>query len=181
MSNMAQQQQPQQQQLEGIHKYKISPPRFNGEYNTFDEWKYKMIAYLGLQDPDYNRLLRQSEQSTGSVTNDQLENAAPSQQVAEQWIQLSNNLHDILVSTCDGPASTDKTCKATDSKHGGLHMQGTPYLLVQGALDTLQSCSNHNSMNRSSKRALQHGSSNSQGTNKTTIHYYQMQLKSQCY
>ena len=84
MSNMAQQQQqqdqqPQQQQLEGIHKYKISPPRFNGEYNTFEEWKYKMTAYLGLQDPDYNRLLRQSEQSTGSVTNDQLENAAPSQ------------------------------------------------------------------------------------------------------
>ena len=109
MSNMAQQQQdqqPQQQQLEGIHKYKISPPRFNGEYNTFEEWKYKMIAYLGLQDPDYNRLLRQSEQSTGSVTNDQLEHAAPSQQVAEQWIQLSSNLHYILVSTCDGPAST---------------------------------------------------------------------------
>ena len=109
MSNMAQQQQDQQsqqQQLEGIHKYKISPPRFNGEYSTFEEWKYKMTAYLGLQDPDYNRLLRQSEQSTGSVTNDQLENAAPSQQVAEQWIQLSNNLHYILVSTCDGPAST---------------------------------------------------------------------------
>ena len=110
MSNMAQQQQqdqqPQQQQLEGIHKYKISPPRFSGEYNTFEKWKYKMTAYLGLQDPDYNRPLRQSEQSTGAVTNDQLENAAPSQQVAEQWIQLSNNLHYILVSTCDGPAST---------------------------------------------------------------------------
>ena len=77
--------------------------------------------------------------------------------------------------------SADKTCKATDSKHGGLYIQGTPYLLVQGALDTLQSCSSHNLMNRSSIRALQHGSSNSQGTNKTTIHYYQMQLKSQCY
>ena len=65
-----------------------------------------MTAYLGLQDPDYNRLLRQSEQSTGAVTNDQLENAAPPQQVAEQWIQLSNSLRYILVSTCDGPAST---------------------------------------------------------------------------
>ena len=37
---------------------------------------------------------------------DQLENAAPSQAVAEQWVQLSNNLHYLLVSTCDGPAST---------------------------------------------------------------------------
>ena len=64
-----------------------------------------MTAYLGLQDPAHNRLLRQSE-STGQVTNDQLENAAPSQPVAEQWIQLSNNLYHLLVSTCDGPAST---------------------------------------------------------------------------
>ena len=103
---MAQQQQQQEQQLEGIHKYKISPPRFTGEYNTFEEWKYKMTAYLGLQDPACNRLLRQSEQSVGQVTNDQLENAAPSQQVAEQWMQLSNNLHYLLVSTRDGPAST---------------------------------------------------------------------------
>ena len=107
MSNMArQQQQQEQQQLKGIHRYKISPPRFTGEYNTFEEWKYKMTAYLGLQDPAYNRLLKQSEQSTGQVTNDQLENAAPSQAVAEQWAQLSNNLHYLLVSTCDGPAST---------------------------------------------------------------------------
>ena len=60
---------------------------------------------IGLQDPAYNRLLRQ-EQSVGQVTNDQLENAAPSQQVAEHWTQLSNELHYILVSTCDGPAST---------------------------------------------------------------------------
>ena len=94
-------QQQQEQQLEGIHR-----PRFTGEYNTFKEWKYKMTAYLGLQDPAYNRLLTQSEQSTGQVTNDQLENVAPSQAVAEQWVQLSNNLHYLLVSTCGGPAST---------------------------------------------------------------------------
>ena len=99
-------QQQEQQQLEGIHKHKMSPPRFTGEYNTFKEWKYKMTAYLGLQDPAYNRLLQQSEQSAGQATNDQLENAAPSQAVAEQWVQLSNNLHYLLVSTCDGPAST---------------------------------------------------------------------------
>ena len=65
-----------------------------------------MTAHLGLRDPAYNRLLRQSEQSQLAVTNDQLETAAPSQATAEQWIQLSNNLHYLLVSTCDGPAST---------------------------------------------------------------------------
>ena len=65
-----------------------------------------MTAYHGLQDPSHNRLLRQSEQSQLPATNGQLETAAPSQAVAEQWIQLSNNSHYILVSTCDGPAST---------------------------------------------------------------------------
>ena len=32
---------------EGIHKHKIKPPRFTGECNTFEEWKYKMTAYHG--------------------------------------------------------------------------------------------------------------------------------------
>ena len=120
MSNMAaqqQQQQQQEQQLEGIHRYKISPPRFAGECNTFEEWKYKMTAYLGLQDPAYNSLLRQPEQPIGQVTNDQLENAAPPQHVAERWIQLSNNnLHYILVSTRERPAST--TCRQNIQGNG---------------------------------------------------------------
>ena len=77
---VAQQQQEQQHQLpEGMHKDKIAPPRFSGEYSTFEEWKYKLTAYPALQDPLYNRLLRQSEQSQLSVANDQLETAAPSQ------------------------------------------------------------------------------------------------------
>ena len=86
-------------------KYKI-PPRFAGECNIFEEWKYEMTAHHGLQDPSYNRLLRQSGQSQLPATKGQLETAAPSQAVAEQWIQLSNNLRYILVSACDGPSST---------------------------------------------------------------------------
>ena len=101
-----QQQQAQQHQLEAIHKYKVAPPRFTGEYNIFEQWKYKMTAHHGLQDPSYNRLLRQPEQSQLPATNGQLETAAPSQAVEEQRAQLSNNLHYILVSACDGPAST---------------------------------------------------------------------------
>ena len=56
--------------------------------------------------PSIQQTLKQSEQSTGQISNDQLENAAPSQAVAEQWVQLSNNLHYLLVSTCDEPTST---------------------------------------------------------------------------
>ena len=92
--------QPNQHELEGIHKYKIASPRFTGEYNSFEEWKYKMTVYLGLQDASYNRLLRQLEPAL-AVTDDQLQTAAPSQAVAEQLTQLSNNLRYILVSARD--------------------------------------------------------------------------------
>ena len=56
--------------------------------------------------PFIQQTARQPEQSQLPATKGQLETAAPSQAVAEQWIQLSNNLHCILLSTCDGPAST---------------------------------------------------------------------------
>ena len=66
-------------------------------------------SILGITRPSTQQTAvtnNRTEQSTGQITNDQLENAAPSQAVAEQRVQLSNNLHYLLVSTCDGPAST---------------------------------------------------------------------------
>ena len=162
-----------EQQLEGIHRYKI---RFTGEYNTFEEWKYKMTAYLGLQDPAYNRLLTQSEQSTGQVTNDQLENAAPSQGVAEQWVQLSNNLHYLLVSTCDGPAST--ICRQ--------NMQGNgieTWRLIHARYSIPLGTRSIGYLTRLLKPQLDEHKfeeSFTPGTNKTTTHYYQTQSRLQC-
>ena len=80
-------QQQQEQQLEGIHKYKISPPRFTGEYNTFEEWNYEMTAYLGLERPTR----KCSTFATNGRTMDTTE-----QQLARHF----------LVNTCDGPAPT---------------------------------------------------------------------------
>ena len=65
-----------------------------------------MTAYLGLQESSYNRLLNQAEQSAQAIANDQLEQAAPDQDTADKWLQLSGDLHFLLVNTCDGAAST---------------------------------------------------------------------------
>ena len=65
-----------------------------------------MTAYHGLQESSYNRLLNQAEQSAQAITNDQLEQAAPDQDTADKWLQLSGDLHFLLVNTCDGAAST---------------------------------------------------------------------------
>ena len=35
--------------LAGVHKYKLKPPTYNGDYGTFEEWKYKFQTDMGLQ------------------------------------------------------------------------------------------------------------------------------------
>ena len=122
-----------------------------------------MTAYHGLQDPSYNRLLRQSERSQLPATNGQLETAAPSPAVAEQWIQLSNNLHYTLVSACDGPAST--ICRQ-NAQGNGFETWRLQHLRCSIPLGTrsvgyLTRLLIHSLMNRSSKKPLQHGVSTS--------------------
>ena len=82
------QRQQQQQQLEGIQRQK----RHDSTENT-PQWKDTLTAHRGLQDAAHHRLLRQPEQAQVAVTNDQLEQAAPSQAIGERWVQLNNNLH----------------------------------------------------------------------------------------
>ena len=55
--------------LAGVHKYKLKPPTYNGDYGTFEEWKYKFQAYMGLQHGDHERLMRQSERATTRITD----------------------------------------------------------------------------------------------------------------
>jgi hypothetical protein len=43
---------PQQEDLHNISRYKLKPPTYNGDYGTFEEWKYKFTAYMGLIDND---------------------------------------------------------------------------------------------------------------------------------
>ena len=89
-----------------VHRYKIPPPRFNGTYGAFEEWKYKMTAYLGLQDQAYPQLLSGAETATHTLDNDDLETAAPDTTTAEHWKQLGSDLNYIRVNTCDDTAAT---------------------------------------------------------------------------
>ena len=36
--------------LATAHRFKLRPPTFDGNYATFEEWKYKFTAYMGLMD-----------------------------------------------------------------------------------------------------------------------------------
>ena len=54
--------------LAATHRLKPKPPTYDGNYATYEEWKYKFTAYMGLQDPFYPRMLRLEEQAAQQVT-----------------------------------------------------------------------------------------------------------------
>ena len=84
------------QGLINMHRYKMTPPTFTGEYGTFEEWKYKFQAYMGLMDNALPQLLENTENSTTIIKDADLVAAASSTEEANKWIQLSTDLRYIL-------------------------------------------------------------------------------------
>ena len=87
------------------HKLKLKPPTYDGNYATFEEWKYKFKAYMGIQDNIYPDLLARAERATTVLTDAELIAAAGTPEEAERWIQLANNLKHILISTTSAAAA----------------------------------------------------------------------------
>ena len=92
--------------LASTHKLKLKPPTYDGNYSTFEEWKYKFKAYMGIQDNIYPDLLARAERATTVLTDAELIAAAGTPEKAERWIQLANNLKHILISTTSAAAAT---------------------------------------------------------------------------
>ena len=91
--------------LNAMHRYKLPPPHFTGEYATFEEWKHKFVAYLGLQNSQFPRLLQIAETFDQPVTDELLADGARNREEADLWIQLSKDLHYLLINVCQGQAA----------------------------------------------------------------------------
>ena len=92
--------------LANMNRYKLKPPFYNGDYSTFEEWKYKFTAYMGLQDNDYTALLQAAEAANPELTEAQLRGAATTIEDGERHVRLSTDLRYILINTTSGPAAT---------------------------------------------------------------------------
>ena len=92
--------------LAATHKLKLKPPTYDGNYATYEEWKYKFTAYMGLQDPFYPRMFRLAEAATQQVTEAHLRQAATTLEEAEAWVQLDQNLKYVLINVTTGAAAT---------------------------------------------------------------------------
>ena len=77
--------------LAATHTVKLKPPTYDGNYATYEEWKYKFTAYRGLQDPFYPRMFRLAEATTQQVTEAHFRQAASKLEEAEAWVQLDQN------------------------------------------------------------------------------------------
>ena len=92
--------------LATVHKLKLKPPTYDGNYATFDEWKYKFTAYMGIQDPIYPTLMERAEQATTAIAESQLTAGANTTQEGEHWIQLAANLKYVLITITSAAAAT---------------------------------------------------------------------------
>ena len=92
--NLIRQQNPLQK-----HKLKLKSPTYDGNYATFEEWKYQFAAYMGFRDNFYPKMLARAERATTALTETELTAAAGTPEEAEQWIQLANNFKYIIITT----------------------------------------------------------------------------------
>ena len=60
------------EQVASQHKIKVRPPTYDGSYTTFEEWKYKFKAYMGVQHEVYPRFLERAEQAGATQLTQQL-------------------------------------------------------------------------------------------------------------
>ena len=92
--------------LASTHRLKLKPPTYDENYATFEEWKCKFKAYMGIQDNIDPDLLSRAERAATALTDAELVAAAGTPEEAERWIQLANNLKYILISTTSAAAAT---------------------------------------------------------------------------
>ena len=90
----------------GIHRYKLAPPLFDGDYSKHEDWKHKFIAYRALQHPDYTRLLKSGEAATTVLADADLQTSAQDDEEAKRWASMSRDLHDIFINIFSGSAAT---------------------------------------------------------------------------
>ena len=69
--------------LASQHKPHMKPPSYVGDHATFEDWRYKFKAYMGVQHNFYTQFPPRAASSTTRLTEAELRGAAASQQEAD--------------------------------------------------------------------------------------------------
>jgi len=76
----------------GVHRYKLAPRLFDGDYSKYEDWKHKFVAYMALHHSDYTRLLKSSAAATTVLTDAEQQASASYDDEARRWTSMSRDL-----------------------------------------------------------------------------------------
>ena len=96
----------EQEDVQRLHKYKLPPPFFTGDYSQYEEWLFKLQAYLGLIDRDFDMVLQLAQAATRQVEDADIRAHIRDPTQAAKAVDLSRDLHYILINICQGAAAT---------------------------------------------------------------------------
>ena len=92
--------------VQQIHRYKLAPPGYDGDYSKWEEWSTRFKAYMCLQNKDYGKLIRAAEESATEMLDTDLELSASTEEEGHLWLQMAKDMHYILLSICTDAAAT---------------------------------------------------------------------------
>ena len=95
-----------QEDVQRLHKYKLPPPFFTGDYSQYEEWLFKLQAYLGLIDRDFDMVLQLAQAATRQIEDADIRAHIRDPTQAAKAVDLSRDLHYILINICQGAAAT---------------------------------------------------------------------------
>ena len=96
----------EQEDVQRLHKYKLPPPFFTGDYSQYEEWLFKLQAYLGLIDRDFDMVLQLAHAATRQIEDADIRAHIRDPTQAAKAVDLSRDLHYILINICQGAAAT---------------------------------------------------------------------------
>ena len=92
--------------VQRLHRYKLPPPFFTGDYCQYEEWLFKLQAYLGLIDRDFDLVLPLAQVATRQIEDADVRTHILDPTQASKAVDLSRDLHYILINICQGAAAT---------------------------------------------------------------------------
>ena len=120
----------QDNDVQRLHKYKLPPPFFTGDYCQYEELLFKLQAYLGLIDRDFDLVLQLAQVATRQVEDADIRAHIRDPTRASKAVDLARDLHYILINICQGAVATVARQTATtqmDVKHCGSYTTHSTY------------------------------------------------------
>ena len=121
----------EQEDVQRLHKYKLPPPFFTGDYSQYEEWLFKLQAYLELIDRDFDMVLQLAQAATRQIEDADIRAHIRDPTQAAKAVETSHEIYTTSSSTSAKVQQlqwSDKTATMPmNVKHYGFCTTGSAY------------------------------------------------------